>query len=312
VSSIEEFLNTHGSEFDAIYLTRYQVARKFIEMIRRLAPQAKIIFNNADLHFLRELRSAMHKKDKAEIAGAMQTRDAELDVMRKVDLTLSYNDTEHAVILSHNLDSTRLAKCPWVVEPVAKIRDFAKREGIAFLGGFAHPPNAEAVEFFVSDVMPELRKAMPGVKFHVYGAQIPPKIADLACEDVVIEGQVDKVATVYDNHRVFVAPLVSGAGIKGKVIGAMAHGIPSVLSQVAAEGTGMRSGHDCLIAESPRDWVKDIAALYRDEALWRKISSGGYELVKEEFSFERGRKLMARAFEAVGIYSIVAEDRSAA
>ena len=113
IVSIQEILETRGGEFDLVYLTRYSIAERHIDAIRRFAPQAKVIFNNADLHFLRELRTAIASKNKDGMNHALKTRDDELALMRKVDLVLSYNDAEHAVIVSHNLDSTRIARCPW-------------------------------------------------------------------------------------------------------------------------------------------------------------------------------------------------------
>src|SRR6266404_7518864 len=95
ILSIHELLETRGSEFDLVYLTRYSIAERNIDAIRRFAPQAKVVFNNADLHFLRELRSAIASKSQQGLEGALKTRDDELGLMRKVDLVLSYNEAEH-------------------------------------------------------------------------------------------------------------------------------------------------------------------------------------------------------------------------
>ena len=86
--------------------------------------------------------------------------------------------------------------------------------------------------------------------------------------DVIVKGYVVDVAEVYDNCRVFVAPLLSGAGIKGKVIGALASGVPCVLSAVAAEGMDIRGGTEALIASDPGTWTDSIVRLYGDKAAW--------------------------------------------
>ena len=80
----------------------------------------------------------------------------------------------------------------------------------------------------------ELRRRRAGIVFHVYGSSVPAEFAALAAEDVVIEGYVESVDLALDRARVFVAPLRSGAGIKGKVLEALASGIPSVLSPIGA------------------------------------------------------------------------------
>jgi glycosyltransferase involved in cell wall biosynthesis len=157
------------------------------------------------------------------------------------------------------------------------------------------------VKYFVENVMPLLRQRLPGIRFHVYGSDPPEELAALASEDVIIEGYIENISDVYDRCRVFVAPLLAGAGLKGKVIESLAHGTPTVLSPLAAEGTGLRHGQETLIAESPREWAEMIAALYQDPALWQSISRRSQDFARITYSFERGRGLMAKALEAAGV-----------
>jgi glycosyltransferase involved in cell wall biosynthesis len=303
VLSMAELLEARGGEFDLVYLTRYTTAERHVDSIRRFAPNAKIVFNNADLHFLRELRMALAANDKEKLAHAIRVREDELAIMRKVDLVLSYNDVEHAVILSHNLDSTRVARCPWVVELPAGSAAFDERRDIAFLGGFAHSPNSEAMEYFVREVMPLVRERLPGVRLRIYGSNVPENIRKLAQVDIIIEGWVPDVSQVYSNCRVFVAPLRSGAGLKGKVIGALAFGVPCVLSPIAAEGTGIRNGREAMIADTAAEWADHIARLYQDKAAWLKLHEAAREFAATEYSFARGQKLMQAALERVDIFA---------
>ncbi len=303
IGSVWELLKVRGKEFDVIYITRYTVAEKYIEAIREFASSARIIFNNADLHFLREMRLALTSKNQEIMEQAIRTRNAELTVMRNVDLTLSYNEVEHAVILSHNLDSSRVAKCPWVVELPKSVPGFDQRCDIAFLGGYGHPPNVEAVESFVHEVMPLLRKRLPGVRFLVYGSNPPKTLEALDCDDVVIAGWVKDVAEVYETCRVFVAPLQTGAGLKGKVVGALAYGVPSVITPVAAEGIGLRDRLETRIVVKPEAWVEAIAELYENEVRWTSCSEAARRFAANEYSFEHGRLLMAEALAQVGIFA---------
>ena len=194
-------------------------------------------------------------------------------------------------------------RCPWVVEAAENPPPFAGRSGVAFLGSYNHPPNEEAVLYFVNEVMPELRRRLPGVKFHVYGSNVPPRLKALEADDVVIAGYVEDVAQVYDTCRVFVAPLRSGAGIKGKVIGALAAGAPSVVSPLAAEGIGLSAGSEAFVAETPADWVDSVVALYEDEARWSEMSKRAQAFVKRNFSFELGLTRMRDALAAAGVYT---------
>ncbi len=300
--SVEDVITQRGAEFDFFYITRYSVANSYVDLIRQSAPRAKIAFCNADLHFLREIRAARAANNPELMQLAVQTREIELGVMRKVDVTLSYTETEAVVIESHNLDESKVMKCPWIVEVEDEVPSFKERAGLAFLGNYQHPPNEEAVQFFVNEIMPELRRRVPGVKFHIFGANMPDRMLALAADDVIIEGYADDVRDAYHRFRIFVAPLRSGAGIKGKVVGAMASGLPSVLSPIAAEGVGVSKGAEAEIAEKPADWVEAIAKLYSDESRWTDMSNRARAFSAENFSFALGLERMRSALAAAGVY----------
>ncbi len=298
-TSVDEFVEERGAEFDVVYITRYDIADLCLPGVRAYAPQARVLFNNADLHFLREERAALISGDKEALAKAHQTRDAELAICQAVDLCLSYNDVEQRLLVEHGIAAAKIAQAPWVVDTAAQTPPYEGREGIAFLGGYRHPPNVEAVEYFVNEVMPALRERMPGVVLYIYGSNVSEPVQALAADDVKVVGFVEDVADVYDRHRVFIAPLLSGAGIKGKVLAAMAHGIPSILSPIAVEGTGAEHGRDCLVASDVEAWVDDIAVLYSDDVRWNSLSQQGKQLIEKNYSFESARTHMVAALKRV-------------
>ena len=138
-----------------------------------------------------------------------------------------------------------------------------------------------------------------------YGIFVSTKHAleAIAEDDVVIEGWVPDVSAVYDTARVFIAPLQSGAGIKGKVLGALAHGIPTVLSTVAAEGISLKEGVDAFVATKPEEWVFHIAKLYLDKKLWQSTSEHAMAFAKANFGFEKGVKQMKESLETGEIFT---------
>ena len=284
--SVADFLQARGKDYDLVYVIRYDIAEQIIELVKQHSA-AKIVFNNCDLHFLREIRAALASGE-SSLEAPIRTRERELQVMRDVDAVLSFNEIEHSVIASHNLKEENVFKCPWVLQDRRSTVPFKQRSGIAFLGGFGHPPNQEAVKYFVSEVMPLLRVSQPDINFHIYGSRITDDILDLACEDVIVEGYVDSLSDVFDTCRVFVAPLISGAGIKGKVLESIAHGIPSVLSPIAAEATGLAHGHSAFIADSPAKWCESIVDLYNDEDTWKRLAKNAHSLVFTEYSRSKG------------------------
>jgi len=151
--------------------------------------------------------------------------------------------------------------------------------------------------------MPLLRKKLPGARFLVYGSNVPESIEALECADVIIKGYVEDVAEVYDNCRVFIAPLKTGAGLKGKVAGALAHGAPTVLSPIAAEGLGIVDGREALVASTPEQWATSISELYNDRGRWDAISDAARSFSARQFSFESGSKSMRAALEQIEFFA---------
>jgi GT2 family glycosyltransferase/glycosyltransferase involved in cell wall biosynthesis len=304
--SIDEFLRDRGSEFDVIYITRYHVVNNVVQTIRETAPRARIIMNNADLHFLRTLRTALATNDPVTLARVPDIRRQELEAMHKVDLVLSYNEVEHSVIQSHTDVALKVMKCPWVVECPETVPARELRTGMSFLGSFNHHPNLEGIEWFAKEVMPLFETGRSAVPLAIYGSGMGDRVKKLKSEFVDPLGFVEDAADAYDRHLVFVAPLLSGAGIKGKVLMALARGTPCVLSPMAAEGIGLRDGFDCIIAEKPADWHRAVMALIDDADFWASVSKNGRALAKSQFSFGRAREQMRQAFEAVDLFGSLA------
>jgi len=280
-----------------VYITRYTVAEQVVTYLKTNFPDIPIFFNNADLHFLREIRTALSLDDEHQLKNALATRTRELEVIDKVDVVLSYTDAEHAVITSHALRNDNLFKCPWVLQPKLTGKNFKARKGIAFLGGFKHLPNVAAIEFFITQVMPLLKVVAPNIILNVYGSHMPDNFKLYASDNVKIIGYVENLDDIFHHCRLFVAPLLTGAGIKGKVLESLAYGVPTVLSPIAAEGTGLNGGLTTLIANTPAEWADAIVTLYHDEVLWQRMSDNQKILAESNYSFDSAQAQMRRILE---------------
>lgn len=298
--SMRHFFAERGHEFDAVYMTRYHVAQVSLPLVREFCSGAKTILNNADLHFLRELRAAMNARDPNRIEAMREVRNQELTVMRQVDLVLSYNVVEHVVITSHTDGEAKVMECPWVVKIPPEIPPIDARAGISFIGSFRHTPNREGIKWFCQEIMPVL--APNGTQLYIYGADLDDEIRSLKSDSIHPIGYVENQDLAFCKHRIFVAPLLSGAGIKGKVISALASGIPTVLTPIAEEGIGIRHGLEAMIAETNDDWIETISLLTNNDDYWNAISEQAVKFTQERFSFATGRSKMAAALQAVDLF----------
>jgi glycosyltransferase involved in cell wall biosynthesis len=303
VRDFRGYVAEHAGDYDLAYVTRYKVALDLMEDLKSSAQPPKIALVLADLHFLREIREAQAGTAGYTLAKARETQGEELRAIEGCDLTLSYSEIEMAVIESHTFGKARVARLPWVTDArEAPIGSYGASRDLLFLGGFGHPPNIDAVKVFVRDVMPLVAERLPGVKLKVVGSKAPQEVLDLQSATVEVVGYVADLDEVFAEARVFVAPLLAGAGIKGKVIEAMSKGVPSVLSPIAAEATGLVDGLDCRIVRSPDEWAAAIAELYGSKKVWEATAQHALAAARRRFSFEAGVAQMREALGLIDVY----------
>jgi glycosyltransferase involved in cell wall biosynthesis len=292
VADIVAWMAENGPTLDAVILSRHYVAASFLPLVRQYAPHARVVFDTVDLHYLREQRAAELHGGNELARQARATRVQELKIVRAADVTLVVSPVEQE-LLKLECPGARIEILSNVHEVVGSRRPFAERRDIQFTGGFGHPPNVDAVQWFVDEIWPSVARRLPDARFHVIGSRLPEELGRLAGERVVVHGHVESLDPFLDGCRLSVAPLRYGAGVKGKVNMAMAHGLPVVATPIAVEGMHVEPGEDVLVAEDAAAFADAVVAAYEDEALWQKLSTRGVANVAKHFSFEAAREAVA-------------------
>lgn len=305
VTSVDEHLAAHGSLYDLVVIFRFTAAQRRLDAVRRFAPQAKVVLHTSDLHFLRLEREAALTGSAATREQAARTRQEELAIIRRVDATIVHSPVEERLIR---------AQCPealvhvfgWAIDIPGTTVPYEDRRDIAFLGGFQHPPNVDAAMHFARDILPLVHARLPGVVFRVIGSHPPADLRAMASDTVEITGFVPDLSSHLDRVRVAVAPIRFGAGIKGKVVTAMSHGVPNVLTTLAAEGLGITDGADAWIADAADAFADAVVRVYTDDAWWARLSANGLALARRQFSFDGGLPIVGRILASLGLPAIPA------
>ena len=288
------WLREHGARFHSVLACRHYVAREFVPLLRRHAPQARIVFDTIDLHYLRERRAAELAGDATRLRTAMRTRKLELDMVARSDTTLVVSEAERE-LLALDAPGANVEVLTNLHEVAGPGQPFASRNDLVFVGGFRHPPNVDAVRWFVAEVFPRVRERLPDVRFHCIGSNVVAAVQVLAQEPgVVVHGHVPDITPYMDGCRIALAPLRYGAGVKGKVNLSMAHGQPVVATNAAVEGMHLRDGVDVLVAGDAVAFADAIVRLYTDQALWERLARGGLDNVARHFSLEAARETVRR------------------
>jgi len=288
------WLRVHGHRFDSVVVCRHYVMREMLPLLRRHAPRARLVFDTVDLHYLREARGARVSGDAAMAKAAARTRELELDVIRRSDATLVVSATERE-LLATDAPAARVE----VLSNLHRVPDSGPgpegRRDVMFVGGFRHPPNVDAVLWFVEHVWPLVVAQAPEMRFHCVGGDAPAEILALSKHHgVVVHGHVPDLATLFRSTRLAVAPLRYGAGVKGKVNQSMAHGQPVVATSCAVEGMHLQHDRDVLVADDPADFADAVLRLHADDDLWRRLAEHGRENVARHFSLDAGRDVVRR------------------
>ena len=305
-TSVEAYIEEYGGVFEAVMLYRVANGGRFYEHVRKFAPTAKIIFDTVDLHFLREERQAAlvkgKKKSQELLAKARETRERELHLLKHSDASIVLSEHEKQ-LLKHEYGLKHTFAIPIVLEAQAAVKSFDLRSDIAFVGGFQHTPNVDAVLYFVKEIWPEVKRKLPGVKFYIVGSKPPAEVEILqeSDKDIVVTGYIPDLGSVLDNIKLSVAPLRFGAGIKGKIGTSMSYGVPCVATKIASEGMGLVEGEQILVADHADELVELIASAYEDRALWETVSEGGLEFVNENYSVEVIAKKLGFLMSSIGI-----------
>ncbi|MCA7024257.1 MULTISPECIES: glycosyltransferase [Stenotrophomonas] len=297
LQGVGPWLRTHGPRFQVAMLVRHHVATECLPLLRRHAPQARTVFDTVDLHYLRERRGAELSGDPRLARGAERTRASELAVMAATDVTLLVSAAEKQQ-LAVDAPSVRVELLSNLHEVAGRGLDWAQRQGLVFVGGFNHPPNLDAMQWFIGEVFPLIRQRLPEIRFHCIGADVPDSLRALAATQpgVQVHGYVPDVVPWMAGGRVAVAPLRFGAGVKGKINLSMAHGQPVVATHCAAEGMHLHDGEDVLVADDARAFADAVVRLHDDEALWRRLSGNGLDNIARHFSMDAAREVVARVF----------------
>ncbi|MBB1088511.1 glycosyltransferase [Lysobacter sp. SG-8] len=291
---IPSWLREHGGRFDTVVVCRHYVLRDVLPLLRLHAPQARLVFDTVDLHYLRERRGAALSGDAAQARAAERTRTLELDLIGRSDATLVVSHVERD-LLREDAPGARveiLSNLHHVPDPGP---GFDARKDVMFVGGFRHPPNVDAVLWFAEDVWPRIRARAPDLRFHCIGGDVPDAIAALHGRDgIEVHGHVPDLHPYLQGCRVAVAPLRYGAGVKGKVNQSMAHGQPVVATPCAVEGMHLTDGEDVRVADTAAAFADAVLRLQADEALWDRLAANARRNVERHFSLDAGRDVVRR------------------
>jgi glycosyltransferase involved in cell wall biosynthesis len=293
-ASVEEVLRRHHHMFDLVYIHRVSNCSKYLSLVRHHVPKARIVCNIADLHHLRLERQATveHRPELLELSR--RVRFAEFVAVRSADVVITHSNNE-ADLLRAAVSGANVHVLAWSVPTRPRTVEFAKRAGVAFIGGYEHPPNVDAARWLMDEIMPLVQLQNPEIECLLVGSNMPDDLLRMSRKGIVPVGYIKDLKEIFDRVRLTVAPLRYGAGLKGKVIESLAAGLPCVCTSIAAEGFALPELLADHVADEPKVLAQLICHLHESSAANDEWALAGLQCATRQFSKEGLDRLLKAA-----------------
>ena len=154
------------------------------------------------------------------------------------------------------------------------------------LGSMDWIPNQEGVRWFLEKVWPMVHERVPQVTLYLAGRKMPDDLMRLEMEGVKVVGEVPDAMYFIGSKQINVVPLLSGSGIRVKIIEAMSIGKTVISTSVGADGIHYTDGKNLLIADTPEQFVEQIERCVTDADFCREVGRNAFALIEEEYGNE--------------------------
>ncbi len=249
-------------------------------------PNAQLILDTVDVHWLRETRSIGIIDGYTEEKVALN-KAREIAVYEQADRVWAVTEVDKKEIIEV-IPTAKVDIISNVHQPEISTYTDNGKKALLFFGSYKHEPNISAVKILAETIFPKIKAIFPNAQLIIAGANAPKEIIELGqLSGVIYKGFIEEkdLANLYKDAFLVVAPLLAGAGIKGKICEAIAFRTPVVTTAIGNEGIDLLHETEGLIAEPSEMAAVIIKALKRDydfEQMTEKAATKLAELVGEQ------------------------------
>lgn len=152
-----------------------------------------------------------------------------------------------------------------------------------FIGSLDWMPNLEGLNWFLNDVWPEIHRRCPNIQFHIAGRNMPHAIRQLRMNSVIIHGEVEDSCAFISEHSISVVPLLSGGGMRAKILEAMSLGRTVIATTIGLEGIKARHRRDLFVADTPEQFADAVEDCRRRGRKLERIGRSAYAVFHRRY-----------------------------
>lgn len=198
---------------------------------------------------------------------------------------------EPVVFIPAGVDLTRVQPDPTV---------HAKPRTLFFLGSLDWRPNVEGLEWFLAQVWPEAHRRHPELELHVAGKNMPEHIRALQVPGVKVHGFVASAPVFMQQYEVMIVPLLSGGGMRVKIIEGMALGKCIISTGLGSEGIAVRHLHDILVCDDPQQWIDVLGFYSHGEFCYQHVGDEARRTARQLYDNEKIVQRFVELYQRVG------------
>jgi len=159
---------------------------------------------------------------------------------------------------------------------------------LLFIGSFRHAPNLQGLHWFTERVFPIILRAKPDTQLMVVGSDPPTALTMWGDHpNIRLLGSVPDVKVALQQYAVFICPVLSGSGVRVKLLEAFASGIPAVSTYVGAEGLASKTGEVCELADTPEAFADSVLRLLDNNCYRSEIAERARKMMEQKWDSRR-------------------------
>ncbi|MCD7973904.1 MAG: glycosyltransferase family 4 protein [Candidatus Azobacteroides sp.] len=287
-SSMQKWIDKNINKYDLVFCNNIRTA----EYIRNNKNTIKVI-DFVDAISMNYERAKKKTKGLWKLLYSIDHKRClayELDLLNKFDKTIIISPIDASYILKHCKDDKKeIAVISNMIAVPSFIKtDYEEKEpSLVFVGSMFYESNINAVVFFVEQIFDKVRNKYPDIKFYIVGSKPDAKVRKLAeVPGVIVTGFVDSVDEYFVNPSIFVAPMLSGAGVQNKILQAMAAGCPVITTTIGAEGILDITEEELIVRDDPDEMAHAIIDLLEDNKRRKSQAEKARKYILENLSEE--------------------------
>ena len=297
-SALREMLQEE--QYDVVQLETLYLA-PYVDIIRRHS-QARISMRAHNVEHEIWERISSHTRNFAKrwylkhLTGKL--RQYEVNSLQQYDMLLPI--TERDLRYFRQLGYTH----PAIVTPIGiRAQEFPEarpltisKPSISFIGSLDWMPNIEGLHWFIQKVWPAIHQRFPEVEFHIAGRNTPKSLLQLKRPNVFVHGEVPESAPFIDKHCMMVVPLLSGSGMRAKILEGMALGKVVLSTSIGLEGISATHKKDVMVANTVDQFVEAVAYTLQSNERLNQMAQQAQTSVFEQYESVNIAKRVMQAY----------------